>query len=298
MSGARRHRRLPVCEGMACISHALLVTMAIAMTAGVGHAQSPSTLQETVPPPSTTAHDGSGDNQSTSIQSGSPRQVTASPCSLRVPDTISNSPANAAQATTATGPVHYTPLSGRCKFNLFVRQTYSPYTFASAGFQATWAHVTGQWPDYGGGAQGWAKRLGATLADTESRRFIQTFALSTILHQDPRYFPSRKRTILARAWYAATRVAVTRNDSGDNTFNSSEFLGVLSASALQNAYYPKPDRTFGDTMNRFGGALSSDAIGNLLREFTPDMKRLFRKHAPKKIQRIEEKLPIPAEDKL
>jgi hypothetical protein len=50
-------------------------------------------------------------------------------------------------------------------------------------------------------------------------------------------------------------------------------------------------------MNRFGGALSSDAVGNLLREFTPDMKRLFRKHAPKEVLRIEEKLPIPADDK-
>lgn len=50
-------------------------------------------------------------------------------------------------------------------------------------------------------------------------------------------------------------------------------------------------------MNRFGGALSSDATGDLLREFTPDMKHLFRTHAPKKILKIEEKLPIPPEDK-
>jgi len=71
----------------------------------------------------------------------------------------------------------------------------------------------------------------------------------------------------------------------------------LFTSALQNAYYPRHDRTFGDIMNRFGGALSSDAITDLLREFTPDMKRLFRKHAPKKILKIEEKLPIPPEDK-
>jgi len=146
--------------------------------------------------------------------------------------------------------------------------------------------------------QGWGKRFGATLADTESRRFIQSFALSTILHQDPRYFPSHKRPLISRALYAATRVVVTRNDSGDSAFNTSEFLGTLFASALQNSYYPRHDRTFGDTMNRFSGALSSDAIGNLLREFTPDMKSLFRKHAPKKILRIEEKLPIPAEDKL
>jgi hypothetical protein len=73
--------------------------------------------------------------------------------------------------------------------------------------------------------------------------------------------------------------------------------GALLSSGLQNAYYPRDDRTVGDTMNRFGGALSSDAITDLLREFAPDMKRLFRKHAPKKIQRIEEKLPIPPEEK-
>jgi len=50
-------------------------------------------------------------------------------------------------------------------------------------------------------------------------------------------------------------------------------------------------------MNRFGGALSSDAMGYLLLEFTPDVKHFFRKHAPKKNLKMEEKLPIPAEDK-
>jgi len=97
--------------------------------------------------------------------------------------------------------------------------------------------------------------------------------------------------------YATTRVVVTKSDKGENTFNTSELLGALFTSSLQNAYYPSEDRTFGDTLNRFGGALSSDAVGNLLREFTPDMKRLFRKHAPEKIKKIEEKLPIPPEDR-
>ena len=54
-------------------------------------------------------------------------------------------------------------------------------------------------------------------------------------------------------------------------------------------------------MNRFGGALSSDAMGYLLLEFTPDVKHFFRKHSPKKnledVLKMEEKLPIPAEDK-
>jgi hypothetical protein len=204
-----------------------------------------------------------------------------------VPDTGPQSPAKTKEAMPTNDPLAYAPLSARCKFNLFLTSTYSPYTFVSASFQATLDQAQGQWPHYGGGVGGWGKRFGATLADTESRRFIQTFALSTILHQDPRYFPSRKRTLISRVWYATTRVVVTKNDNGDSAFNTSEFLGALFTSSLQNSYYPRDDRSFGETMNRFGGALSSDALGDLLREFTPDMKRLFRKHALKKILRME-----------
>jgi hypothetical protein len=235
--------------------------------------------------------------QSTLMSTRSVDQEGSSLCRLRMPDTIPQSPANDDEAAMTNGAFAYAPLSARCKFSLFLSSAYSPYTFVSAGFGATWAQATGQWPHYGGGVQGWEKRLGATLANTESRRFIQTFALSTILHQDPRYFPSHKRTLISRVWYSTTRVVITRNDNGNNTFNTSEFLGALFTSSLQNAYYPRHDRTFGDTMNRFSGALSSDAIGYLLLEFTPDMKRFFRKHAPKRILHMEEKLPIPAEDK-
>jgi hypothetical protein len=284
------------CIRVGSVTHALLVTISIAMTQVLGHAQAPVASQEAMSPSSTIAHVGSGETWSTSMDHPSDH-VATSPCRLQVQDTFPQPPANAAEAMSTIRTSDYTPLSARCKFNLFVEQTHSPYTFASASFQATWAQATDGWPQYGGGMQGWAKRFGATLTDTESRRFVQTFALSTILHEDPRYFPSRKRTLIARIWHSTTRVVVTKNDNGDSTFNTSEFLGVLATTTLQNAYYPRYDRTFGDTMSRFSGALISDAIGDLQREFTPDMKRLFRKHAPKKLLKIEEELPIPAEDK-
>jgi len=44
-------------------------------------------------------------------------------------------------------------------------------------------------------------------------------------------------------------------------------------------------------------ALSSDATSDLLCEFTSDLKRSFRKHAPKQVKKIEERLPIPEDDK-
>ena len=278
-------------------THSLLIAMLVAITPSLAGGQALSVRQETASPSSTPVHEVPRNNPSPSIQLAPSDHVPTSPCRLRVPDATPESQAKGEPATPNGSTWALPPLSARCKFNLFLRTTYSPYTFLGAGFQATLDQAQGQWPHYGGGMQGWGKRFGATLADTESRRFIQTFALATILHQDPRYFPSHRRTLIARGWYAATRVVVTRKDDGDPAFNTSEFLGALLTSSLQNSYYPSDQRSFGETMNRFSGALSSDAVSNLLREFTPDMKRLFRKHAPKEVLRIEEKLPIPADDK-
>jgi hypothetical protein len=222
-----------------------------------------------------------------------PDAPPSSACTAKVP---SNSALSSSRGF-VTAPSAYAPLSKHCKFELFLRQTYSPYTFVSVVYEATWAQMMAQWPQYGGGMAGWGKRLGATVADTESRRFIQGFLLSTALHQDPRYFPSGKNKLLARGWYAVTRVLITRSDLGQNETNTSELLGALSTSSLENAYYPAQYRTFGNTMSRFAGALSSDATSDLLREFTPDLKRLFHRHAPRRIQELEQKLPLPADDK-
>lgn len=211
------------------------------------------------------------------------------PCQMKTqPASFLVGPGNLPDAPSA-----YAPLSRDCKFKLVLRQTYSPYTFASAAFDSIWGQMWGQWPQYGGGMQGWGKRMGATLADVESRRFIQNFVLASLLHEDPRYFFSGKSGLVPRAWYAATRVLVTRDDYGRNVFNQSEFLGVSFTSSLQNAYYPRPDRTLGGTINRFAETLSGDATTNILHEFTPDLKRLFHQRCPQGIQRFEARIPIP-----
>jgi hypothetical protein len=278
--------RVENCIQAGTVTHVLLLTILIAMTQHLGRAQAPVASPEAMSPPSNISDVGSD-------KTSSSNHLATSPCRLEVEDT----PAQPTEPSRRSETMDYAPLSTRCKFHLFVKQTYSPYTFVSAAFQATLDEAEDPQAEYGGGVQGWGQRFGATLADTESRRFIQTVALSTILHQDPRYFPSHKRSLVSRSWYAVTRVVITRNDGGNNTFNTSELLGTLFTSSLQNSYYPRRDRGFGETVSRFSGALSSDAIGDLQHEFMPDIKRLFRKHAPKEIREIEEKLPIPAEDK-
>ncbi len=165
--------------------------------------------------------------------------------------------------------------------------TYSPYTMESVAFNALYAQAWGYWPGYGGGMEGYGKRFGATLANTEARGFFNVFLFPTLLHQDPRYFRSEKHGLVPRGWYAATRVLDTRTDDGGNTFNSSEFLSVMFTSSLNNAYYPKQDRGFSETANRVVGAYLGDVTSNVLREFSPDIKKILRRHEPSSVQKLE-----------
>jgi len=179
-------------------------------------------------------------------------------------------------------------LSNREKFDVFVQYTYSPYTFAGAAFDAGLAQAAGAWYSYGGGMEGYGKRYGASLADSESGTFFGRFLFPVLLHQDPRYLRSTSLHTKPRIGYALSRVLVTHDDSGNKQANFSLVLSVFAASGMANTYYPRNDRGWGDTAVRAGGGFLSAAEMNLLREFWPDITHKFRKHEPKRIQRLEE----------
>jgi len=174
------------------------------------------------------------------------------------------------------------------KFNIFVQYTYSPYTFGGAVFDAGLAQATGAWHSYGGGMEGYGKRYGASLADSESGAFFGRFLFPVLLHEDPRYLRPTSRHTMPRIGYALSRVLVTHDDSGNNRPNFSLVLSEFAAAGMANAYYPREERGFGDTAARAGGGLLSTAEMNLLREFWPDIRNKLKKHEPKRIQKFEE----------
>jgi hypothetical protein len=184
----------------------------------------------------------------------------------------------------------YVPLTSQEKFEIFTRRTYSPFTFFSAAFDAAYAHVTDTWPDYGHGISGYGKRYGATIADAEARSFFQSFLFPAAFHQDPRYFSSTNTKFLPRLLYAASRVLITRADSGNDTVNTSLLAGTAVTTILSNAYYPRPERSVGDSLNRFGGSLLGGVQTNILREFWPDITRMFHKHEPQSMKNLQDNM--------
>ncbi|MGH9523979.1 MAG: hypothetical protein ACRD3E_15765 [Terriglobales bacterium] len=185
----------------------------------------------------------------------------------------------------------YVPLTSRQKFHHFAHSLYSPYTFASGLYDATWNQATGAEYRYGGGMEGWGKRLGCAYTDAATGQFFGYFLLPTLLHQDPRYFPVYHGSILARLKHAASSVVLTRGDDGTTQFNTSGLLGMAATSAAENLWLPAGQRSGVDVADRMLGSLQGAATGYVLREFTPDLLRLFRRHAPKPLRNVEQNIP-------
>src|ERR1700721_962620 len=67
------------------------------------------------------------------VQTAGPSPKLSAPCTNTVSMVVGR-PSTSSQKPDA--PFAYVPLSGHCKFEAFWRQTYSPFTFASAAFEA------------------------------------------------------------------------------------------------------------------------------------------------------------------
>jgi len=133
-------------------------------------------------------------------------------------------------------------------------------------------------PGYGQGWQGYGKRVASAFGDGTIENFMTGAVLPSMFHQDPRYFQMGKGTFLHRATYSASRILITRSDSGRREFNFSEVFGsAISAGISTYSYHPRADRTLSNTATVWGTQLAFDSMTIVLREFWPDIHRLITK---------------------
>lgn len=170
---------------------------------------------------------------------------------------------------------HPVALSTKQKFTLAWKTTVDPVSFGLVGAIAGIQQATNSFSGYGQGAQGYAKRYGASYADLVSGTFIGSAILPSLLKQDPRYFYKGSGTKRSRILYAIAFSVVCKGDNGKWQPNYSSTLGNLAAGGISNLYYPAQDR------NGVGLTFESGAIGigatagaNLIQEF------LIRKLTP------------------
>src|SRR5262249_40047115 len=134
------------------------------------------------------------------------------------------------------------PLTAAGKFHLFRKSAFDPVEFGLVGLQAGISQADDQFPGYGQGAEGYAKRYGAAFAGEVSAGFWSNFFWASVLKEDPRYFRLGEGGFKRRFFYALEQEVVCHTDKGGRSFSFENTLGAFSSGALSNVYYPRDDR--------------------------------------------------------
>ena len=127
-------------------------------------------------------------------------------------------------------------------------------------------------------------------AQKESHDFFTRHLYPSLLKRNFDYRPSASSSLMGRATYAASRVFVTRDESGKGRVNTSYFVGVLTSAVVHTAYRPYWRRSPSDPFSNFGSTIGNDAGMNVWHEFGPGLQQLMKNHAPKFVSRIEERI--------
>jgi hypothetical protein len=175
------------------------------------------------------------------------------------------------------------PLSSGQKFRLFFKSAFDPWPFGLSAVVAGMGQAEDSTPEWGEGAQGYAKRFGAGYSDYFLGNFFGNAVLPSLLHEDPRYFQKGSGRLINRILWAATSTVWCKRDKGGWGPNWANVGGNLIGSAIGRVYYPPSDRTVGGTISD-GLTVSVEGIaGAEIIEFWPDLvRRHQRKEAEKK----------------
>jgi hypothetical protein len=162
-------------------------------------------------------------------------------------------------------------LTATDKFLMGAKNAVTPFSITGWLLSAGYSHVTNGTPNYGTDRGAFGQRLGATALRNMSEGVFSTSVMSTVFHEDPRYYKrGRDHSIAKRALYAATRAIITRTDSGKTTPNFALLSGNLAGAALTNAYYPPLNHGVSQTMMIFGTSVGGSALGFCVSEFLSD----------------------------
>jgi hypothetical protein len=157
-------------------------------------------------------------------------------------------------------------LTTKLKFQLALKVSTDVVTIAGVGLVSGIKQATNT-PNYGQGAQGFAKRFGATAADGVTDIMIGGAILPSLLHQDPRYFYQGTGTNRSRIRHAILSPFMCKGDNGRWQPNYSSLGGDLASSAIANTYYPNSNRGASLVFSNFAIGTGERIGASLAQEF-------------------------------
>jgi hypothetical protein len=174
----------------------------------------------------------------------------------------------------ATAP---TPLTGRERFHIYLRQTFGPVSVAQSALGAG----INQWldapPEWGQGMEGYGHRFVSACGRSVIDHSIQS-GVAAMRGEDPRYWPSGRKGVRPRTRYAIIHTFMSRTDDGGETLAISTFAGVYGGWMVARTWYPDKNNNVSFALEHASISMAVKVGTNVFQEFWPDIRRkVFRK---------------------
>jgi hypothetical protein len=163
------------------------------------------------------------------------------------------------------------PQSPKEKFITATEDSFDYSAVLLPAVVAGYSQARNDTPEFHQGAVGYSRYLWHSYVDQAIENYSVEAIVPVLTHQDNRYYTMGSGGFFKRSGYALSRVVITRNDAGHETFNTSEIVGAGMAAGISNLYYPSAERTLGNTGSKWGLNIGIDAATFVFKEFWPDI---------------------------
>jgi len=184
---------------------------------------------------------------------------------------------NPLTGTGSVSGISYSPLTNKQRWQLYLNQNFRT-TGAYLGMFASSLidHVQDSPPEWGDGAEGYGKRLASRFGTNVIQGTVQAAGCAA-LGFDPRYVRSKSTGTLSRTGHALLYTFVTLNNEGKPR-PSVATLGSYYASGMMSVLWlPQRYTALGDGIRDGNRQVIYSGLFNVVQEFWPEVKRLFRR---------------------
>jgi hypothetical protein len=170
------------------------------------------------------------------------------------------------------------PLTSNEKGLLAIRDFVDPFNFATiAAYSAVVVAANAHSP-YGPGLAGFGRLTGYGLAADARGEFFETYAIPSLLHEDPRYHRMPEAGFKRRVWHAVEHTYVSQHDDGRPMPNYATLLSYPISGEISDLYVPGIQTDLRSTGKRVAIGIATDPAGALVAEFLPDVAKHLRVH--------------------
>jgi len=165
------------------------------------------------------------------------------------------------------------PLTPELKGFLAIRNVLDPFNLITiAGYSGIYVAADSH-SAYGPGFGGWGKFAGYSLLEDMQSEFFGTFAIPSLVHEDPRYHRMPNKPVKQRIYHALIHTVISQHDDGRPMLNYATLLTYPISAELSNLYVPGLAVNAPSTAKRILAGYATDPVGPLIAEFLPDIAK-------------------------